>query len=318
MLLSILFLLLGMAGLYFGAEWLVGGASRIALALGVQPLFVGLTVVAFGTSTPEMVICVVAAFQGNTDVALGNVLGSNIANIGLILGLTAVVAPVGVSSRLVQRELPFMLAVTLVFYGLAWRMSFGRLEGLLLVLSLLVFTRLALHWAVRQPPAAVTELKTIQQQMARRALRVVRDVGLVVVGLAALTAGAQLLVVGAVDLARRAGISEFIIAATLVAVGSSLPELATSVVAALRRESDILVGNLVGSNVFNILGALGLAALVRPLRVSPSLLGFEFVALLIFTAAMALVLRTGHRVARWEGALLLIAYAGFVVVLFLA
>jgi cation:H+ antiporter len=318
MLLSILFLLLGMAGLYFGAEWLVGSASRIALALGVQPLFVGLTVVAFGTSTPEMVVCVVAAFQGNTDVVLGNVLGSNIANIGLILGLTAVVAPVGVSSRLVQRELPFMLAVTLVFYGLAWRMSFGRLEGLLLVLSLLVFTRLALHWAVRQPPAAVTELKTIQQQMARRALRVVRDVGLVVVGLAALTAGAQLLVVGAVDLARRAGISEFIIAATLVAVGSSLPELATSVVAALRRESDILVGNLVGSNVFNILGALGLAALVRPLRVSPSLLGFEFVALLIFTAAMALVLRTGHRVARWEGALLLIAYAGFVVVLFLA
>jgi cation:H+ antiporter len=318
MLTSLLLLGLGVAALYFGAEWLVRGASRIALALGVQPLFVGLTIVAFGTSAPELVVCVVAAAQGNTDVALGNVLGSNIANVGLILGLSAAVAPVGVSLRLAQRELPFMMAATLVVYALAWRASFGRLEGLLLFLALFVFTWLALRWARREPPAVVAEFESAQQvRVAGKSLQAARDIALVVVGLGALTGGGHLLVVAAVDLARRAGISEFIIAATLVAVGSSLPELATSVVASLRGESDILVGNLVGSNLFNILGALGLAAVVRPIGVNPEVLGFEFVALLVFSAAMATVLRRGHQVDRWQGFALLAAYAGFVAGLFL-
>ncbi len=318
MLTSLLLLGLAVAGLYFGAEWLVRGASRIALALGVRPLFVGLTIVAFGTSAPELVVCVVAAAQGNTDVALGNVLGSNIANVGLILGLSAAVAPVRVSLRLAQRELPFMMAATLVVYALAWRASLGRLEGLLLFLALLAFTWLALRWARREPPAVVAEFESAQQvRVAGKRLQVARDVGLVMLGLGVLSGGGHLLVVAAVDLARRAGISEFIIAATLVAVGSSLPELATSVVASLRGESDILVGNLVGSNLFNILGALGLAAVVRPIGVNPKVLGFEFVALLVFSAAMAAVLRRGHQVERWQGIVLLAAYAGFVAGLFL-
>lgn len=317
MLLSLLLLALGIAGLYFGADWLVRGASRIALGLGIEPLFVGLTVVAFGTSAPEMVVCVVAALQGKTDVALGNVVGSNIANVGLILGLTAVVRPVQVSLRLARRELPFMLAATLVFYGLAWRLSFGRAEGVLLVLSLLLFTRLALRWALQEPPSVVAQVESIQQERGlSRRHRLARDVGLVLLGLGALIAGGHLLVVGAVDLARRAGVAELIIAATVVAVGSSLPELATSVVAALRKEADILVGNLVGSNLFNILGALGVSAILRPVSVDPSLLGFEFVALLVFSAAMAFALRGGHRVSRFEGAMLLAAYAVFVIALF--
>lgn len=318
MLTSLLFLLLGLAGLYWGADWLVRGAARIAAALRVRPLFIGLTIVAFGTSAPEMVICVVAAARGNTDVALGNVLGSNIANIGLILALTAVVSPVRASLRLAQREMPFMLATTLVFYTLGWRMQFGRWEGLVFLLGLVVFTRLALHWALQEPPAIAAEFETSQLRHGlRQRVRYARDLGLLVTGLILLIAGGHLLVLGAVELARRAGISELVIAATLVAVGSSLPELATSLVAAVRQEADILMGNLVGSNLFNILGALGLSALIQPMRVSISLLHFEFVLLLAFSAAMAFVLRTGHRVSRWEGLALLAGYAGFVAALFL-
>jgi cation:H+ antiporter len=318
MVLSLVFVVVGIAGLWFGADWLVRGASRIALALGVEPLFIGLTIVAFGTSAPEMVVCVVAAAQGNTDVALGNVLGSNVANVGLILGLTALATPVRVSLRLAQRELPFMLGVTLVFYALAWRMEFGPIVGILLVVGLLAFTRLALHWALQEPPAVVAEFESFHgDTIARPRFRAAREVGLVVTGLVALVAGGHLLVVGAVDVARSAGVSEFVIAATVVAVGSSLPELATSIVAAMRKEADILVGNLVGSNLFNILGAFGLAAMVRPIEVSPSLLKYEFIGLLVFSAGMALFLRTGNLVRRWEGAVLLVGYVVFVVGLFL-
>lgn len=317
MALSLVFVAVGIAALCLGAAWLVRGASRIALALGVEPLFVGLTIVAFGTSAPEMVVCVVASAQGNTDVSLGNVLGSNVANVGLILGLTAAVSPLRVSLRLARRELPFMLAVTLVFYALAWRMVFGPVVGLFLVAGLIVFTRLALRWALQEPPTVVAEFETLKERRAQPSPGMARHLGLVVTGLVALVAGAHLLVLGAVDLAQRAGISELVIAASLVAIGSSLPELATSIVAAMRKEADILVGNLVGSNLFNILGAFGLSAIVRPVRVSPSLLGYEFIGLLVFSAAMAAVLRTGHQVRRWQGVALLAAYVMFVVGLFL-
>ncbi|MFQ5662844.1 MAG: calcium/sodium antiporter [Terriglobia bacterium] len=317
MLSSLLSLLLGLAGLYFGAEWLVRGASRLALALRVRPLFIGLTIVAFGTSMPEMVVCVVAAAQGKTDVALGNVLGSNVANVGLILALSAVLSPVHVASRLAQRELPFMLGVTLAFYALAWRMSFGRLEGLLLLATLVVFTRLSLHWALGEPPPVAAQFESSPQQRLHPRFRYVRELTLVTIGLAVLVGGGHLLVRAAADLARYAGISELVIAATLVAVGSSLPELATSIVAALRHEAGLLVGNLVGSNLFNILGALGVSALIRPVKVDASLLSFEFVALLFFSAAMALFLRSGHRMSRSEGAVLLVLYVGFVLKLFL-
>jgi cation:H+ antiporter len=197
-------------------------------------------------------------------------------------------------------------------------MVFGPITGLLLVVGLIAFTRLALHWALQEPPAVLAEFESFHgETIARPRFRATRDVGLVVTGLIALVAGGHLLVVGAVDLARLAGVSELVIAATVVAVGSSLPELATSIVAAMRKEADILVGNLVGSNLFNILGAFGLAAVVRPVEVSRSLLGYEFVGLLVFSAAMAVFLRTGHLVRRWEGAALLGGYVVFVVGLFL-
>ena len=318
MLLSIIFLTLGLVGLYLGAEWLVRGAARMATALRVRPLFVGLTVVAYGTSTPEVVVSVMAATQGNSAVALGNVLGSNIANVGLILGLTAVLTPIKVSLRLVSRELPFLLATSLVFYALAWRLEFGRLVGLLFILGLVAFTGLALHWARQESQAVAEEYEAFESEEGLlRRFRPTHDIALALVGLAALIGSGRLLVTAAVELASRAGVSDWIIGVTLVAVGTSLPELATSIVAALRKEADIVVGNLVGSNLFNLLGALGLSALLRPVTVDPALLRFDFVALLVFSAAMAVVLRTGNCVSRLEGVVLLLGYAGFVVALFL-
>lgn len=317
MLFSFLQLVLGLACLYFGGEWLVRGAARIATALRVQPLFVGLTIVAFGTSAPEMVVCLLAAAGGHDEVTLGNVLGSNIANVGLILALAAVVTPLRVASRLVQRELPFMLGATLVLYALATRAVFGRVEGLVFFLALIAFTWLALRWAKDEPPEVAAEVAKAQEEQGLRAApRLGRDTALIVLGLVFLVVGGHLLVEGAVALARAFGVSELIIAVTMVAVGTSLPELATSIAAAVHRETDIVVGNLVGSNLFNILGALGLSAIVRPIRIDSSLLRFEFVFLLVFSGAMALVLRTGHRVSRWEGAALLALYAAFVALLF--
>lgn len=317
MLVPILLLALGITGLYFGADWLVRGASRVALAFGVEPLFIGLTIVAFGTSAPEVVVSIVASLRGNSAVVLGNVLGSNVANVGLILGLSAAITPVRVSLRLARRELPFLLGITLIFYLMAWRLFFGRLEGVLFLLTLVFFSWLALRWGRQEPAAVVQEMESYEKQEGLlKRFHAVRDIGLVAVGLGALAAGGHFLVAGATELARLAGLSEFTIAATVVAVGSSLPELATSIVAALRKEADILVGNLVGSNLFNILGALGVAAVVRPVRLEPALLGYEFIALLVFTAALAVLFRGRQQVTRVQGILLLVAYGAFVAGLF--
>ena len=318
MILSALLLVIGVASLYFGAEWLVRGAARIASALRVSPLVIGLTVVAFGTSLPEMLACVVAAWQGATDIALGNVVGSNIANIGLILGLSAIMRPLAVSLKLLQREVPLMIAATLLLYGLAWMGVIGPFVGVALFVGLIAFTWLSLR-------AASAESRKVRREFERYKVdelnggeqeRLARDVALVIVGLIALVVGAKLLVDAAVQIARALGVSEFAIAVSMVAVGTSLPELATSIVAALRRENDVLVGNIVGSNIFNILGALGLAAIVHPIPVNPAFLGFEFLALVFFTLAMAWVLQRDRVVVRAEGIFLFVAYLVYIVVLF--
>lgn len=318
MFVSLLYVALGLVGLYFGAEWLVRGAARLAAALRVRPLFIGLTVVAFGTSAPEFVVTVVSAVQGKGAVALGNVVGSNIANVGLILAVTALLAPVSVSLKLVNRELAVMVAATLVFYALAWRLEIGRVTGALFLLCLVAFTWLALRWAQRESAEVADEFRAFEQNEGLlERFHLARDVALVVLGLATLVGGGHALVTGAVELARRASISEAVIAVTLVAAGTSLPELACSIVAAVRKEADIVVGNLVGSNLFNILGAVGVSALVRPLEVEAALVRFDFIAMLIFSVAMAVVLRTGNRVSRLEGGVLLAGYSVFVAWLFL-
>lgn len=314
----LLFFGLGLVALSFGAEWLVRGASRIAVVLRVSPLVIGLTIVAYGTSTPEMMASVVAAVRGHADITLGNVLGSNIANIGLILGLVALIAPLRVSMRLMRRELPIMVGVTLLFYFLAWRLYFGRFTGVGFLLGLVVFTVLVLRWARREPETIQAEYESYDRAGRRSEHPVLRtSILLAVGGMLVLFAGGDLVVRGAVPLARLMGISDIVIGASLVAVGTSLPELATALVAARRRQADIIIGNLVGSNLFNILGALGLSALIRPVQVAPSLLRFEFLALLLFTGAMAVVLYTGQRVSRAEGGVLLASYVVFMTWLFL-
>jgi len=314
----LLFFGLGLVALSFGAEWLVRGASRIAVVLRVSPLVIGLTIVAYGTSTPEMMASVVAAVRGHADITLGNVLGSNIANIGLILGLVALIAPLRVSMRLMRRELPIMVGVTLLFYFLAWRLYFGRFTGVGFLLGLVVFTVLVLRWARREPETIQAEYESYDRAGCRSEHPVLRtSILLAVGGMLVLFAGGDLVVRGAVPLARLMGISDIVIGASLVAVGTSLPELATALVAARRRQADIIIGNLVGSNLFNILGALGLSALIRPVQVAPSLLRFEFLALLLFTGAMAVVLYTGQRVSRAEGGVLLVLYVVFMTWLFL-
>lgn len=308
-----LLLILGLAGLYYGAEWLVRGASHIAAALNVAPLVIGLTVVAFGTSMPEMVAGVVAAINGSTDIVLGNVFGSNIANVGLILGFAALIRAVPVQMKLLWREGPLMLAATLFVYYLAATGAIGRLAGLALFVGLIVFTGLTLRWARSDKEELAAEFEHFAEAPADGLWK---EIAWVVAGLVALTAGAQMLVTAAVDLARVLGVSEFTISVSMVAIGTSLPELATSLVAVSRGEHDVLVGNIVGSNIFNLLGALGLAALVRPVPVDPAIVAVDLPVVMAFAVAMLVALSTHRAVVRWEGALLLVGYVAYLTLRF--
>ena len=299
--------ILGLVTLTYGADVLVRGSSRLAIQLGVSPLLVGLTIVAYGTSAPELVASVVAAFAGHPDVAVGNVLGSNVANTGLILGGTAVLAPILVARSVLRQELPLMLAATALFGLFALRLEISRPVGWLFLALLFLFNFLAIRWARRESQSGGERDPSRNGSMRA-------SVALTGIGLVLLLGGAHVLVVGAVDLARAVGLSDFVIGVTLVAVGTSLPELATSFVAGMRKEVDLVVGNIVGSNLFNILGALGLAAVVHPIPIDSRLLRFEFPGLVVITVAMAVFLHTGRKVTRFEGFVLLALYAAFIVV----
>ena len=315
-----LYLILGLVLLYCGAEWLVRGASRIAASLRVSSLAIGLTVVAFGTSMPEIVAGSVAAWHGNTDIVLGNVFGSNIANIGLILGMAALLRPIPVHVQLLRREMPLMLATTLLVWVLGSTGEISRMAGVGLLGALLGFTWLTLRWA-----RGANEISSGSSAVAAEGhqhmgpasgsapqVHLMIEYGRVIVGLVGLGVGAQLLVGSAQQLARQLGVSEFVISVSVIALGTSLPELATSVVAALRSETEMLVGNVVGSNIFNLLGALGVGAMIRPLPVSGEIIAFDIPVVIAFSVAMALGLGLHRAMVRWEGALLLLGYAAYV------
>jgi cation:H+ antiporter len=311
-------LLAGLGALYFGAEWLVRGSARLAASLGVRPLVIGLTVVGFGTSMPEVVVSALASARGQPDTALGNVLGSNIANPGLILAIAALIAPMKCDLSLLRREGPLMVGITILFCALAWTTGvYARWQGAVMLAGLAAFVYFSLRWARAEPAEVEAEFARFEseQRLLERGRRS-RQLLLIVGGLITLVVGGHLLVTSAVEIARRLDVPEMVIAATIVAVGTSVPELATSIVAAMRREADISVGNIIGSNIFNLLGVLGLASLVRPIPVAEAVRRFEFVWMLAFAALTALILRTGHRITRAEGALLLAAYAAFLFFLF--
>lgn len=312
---TIVFFVAGAVSLYLGAEALVRGASRIAHALNIDPILIGIVVVGFGTSLPEIIVSVAASVQKQPAVAVGNVIGSNIANIGLILGFAAAMAAVPAPRRLVKREVAFMLVATAVFYVLAWRGRLDRIDGIFLLAGLVWFTTSVARWTLRQSTVAA-EVRREAFREYRRRFDLARDLSMTIIGLVALALGGELLVRAVVSLARMTGVSELVLSTTIVAVGGSLPELATSVVATRRQRSELLLGNLVGSNVFNILGALGAAALFRPVTLHVSPLSLEFLALLIFSAALPVLMWRGEKISRIEGTWLLAGYCVFVVLLF--
>ena len=304
-------LISGIVVLYFGAEWLVRGASRLASSLGVSPIVVGLTVVSLGTSAPELVVCLVAALQGNPGLAIGNVMGSNLANIGLILGLTSLVHPLEVKHRVVWREMPVMLLITFAIYPIAFDRVLSRMDGFMLLLVLLAY----LVWVFRSGhPDEIKSSHGPRDSMATSeeaaSLLNLKDIGHVALGSAFLVLGGYCIVKGAVEIASALGISEVIIGLTVVAIGTSLPELATSLVAAMRQEVDIAVGNIIGSNIFNLTAIFGTTAIVRPIMIPETVLSRELAGVVLMSLLLLPILRNGWQIKRWEGALLLTAYIG--------
>ena len=312
MLLSLAILVVGFALLVKGADWLVGSASAVARAMGVSDLIAGLTVVAFGTSAPELVVSLLAAIKGNADLSTGNIVGSNICNILLILGLSSVICPLFAARGTVWKEIPFMLLAAAALAvqsndalldGTALS-AISRTDGLLLLLFFAVF----LVYIAQ----VVTDVRA--GDSGKRPPFTAKPIGLLVLGLTMLVVGARLVVGGAVELAEMLGISESLVGLTVVAAGTSLPELATSVVAAYRKNSEIAVGNIVGSNIFNVFFILGLSAFAAPLPCTPGFnadLGVMTLTSILLFLAMFLG-KPKHQVERFEGALFLILYAGYV------
>lgn len=300
-----LYLLVSVACLYFGAELLVKGAVGLAKGFDVRPTLVGLTVVAFGTSVPELTVSVLASARGACGIALGNIIGSNIANAGLIVGLAALIRPLTVERKLVRREVPIGIFASVLFFVLALDGRIGRIDGAILFLGMAAF----IIFVIRQ---AISEKANGAVEFPRSAKKIGLNLFLVIIGIIAVVGGGHLFLKTAIFVAQMYGISEFFIGVTMVAVGTSLPELATSMVAAFRRQDDLCVSNIVGSNIINIFCGIGLAALVRPLTVDAGLLGNEFLFLIGFSLALLPLLKTGLSISRVEGGILLAAYAAFI------
>lgn len=314
-LLVVALMVVGLGLLVYGAEWLVKGAARLARMAGISPLVVGLTVVAFGTSAPELAVSLKSAISGQSDLTLGNVIGSNIFNVLFILGASALVAPLLVSRQLVRFDVPVMVAVSVAGMLMALDGGISRLDGALLVGTLVVYTCI-LAWKSRRDTKAAAELDPeLATDIKPTAREVLLDLGRVIGGLALLVIGSRWLVSGAVDLAQYFGVSELVIGLTIVAAGTSLPEVATSIMAAWRGEREIAVGNVVGSNTFNILCVLGFTALVKPIGVSPDLLKFDMPVMIAVAFACVPIFVTGRTISRSEGLLLLLSYVVYTITL---
>lgn len=307
MLTSLLLLVAGFLILAGGAEFMVRGSSQLALKLGISPLVVGLTVVAFGTSAPELAVSVESTIDGFSGIALGNVVGSNIANIGLILGITAIINPIEIKVDLVRLQIPIAIGSAFLLGLLLLDGELAVFDGLLLLLGLSVYLFLSVRTARASGEIEVLISQPSEKAGTNSALLVL----FIIIGLALLVAGSQLFVTNAVDIARVVGVSEAIIGLTLVAIGTSIPELATSVAAAMRRESDIAIGNVVGSNCFNILCVLGISALAGTVSASQFSI-VDFIVMLGFSLVLLPFARSGLSLTRFEGILLLASYCAYI------
>jgi cation:H+ antiporter len=319
---NILLFLAGLVGLVVGARLLVRGASNLAFSFGISPLVVGLTIVAFGTSAPEVAVSVGAVLGGKTDLAVGNVVGSNIFNVLFILGISALITPLVVNIQLIRQEVPIMLGTSLLLLalGLDGRISF--FDGGVLFVLLVAYTVFLVVQSRRETQAAQQDVSSeVHPAKGEWDSKLPAQIGLIVAGLVALVLGSDALVTASVAFAKSMGVSDLVIGLTIVAAGTSMPEVATSITAALKGERDIAVGNVVGSNTFNILGCLGISGLVSGstgLVLPPSLLAFDIWVMLAMALACLPVFMTGREIARWEGGVFLLYYVAYVTYLILA
>jgi len=299
----------GVGVLYFGAEWLVRGAASAATHLGVSPIVLGLTVVALGTSAPELVVALFATFKHAPGLAVGTILGSNLANIGLILGVSALVAPMTVTARVVTREMPVMLLLTALLLPILWDGVVSRLDGLLLVGLLAAYLAFVFKAVQGEDEEVIGEFEQYISETTDAQKSVWIDAVLLCAGIGGLVMGAGAIVYSSLHLAEVFGISGLGVGATIVAMGTSLPELATSVVAASRNEADIAVGNVIGSNVFNLAAVLGITAIVLPVPVEQLVMEVHFPAVMMMSVLLVPLVRNNLRIRRVEGAMLLAAYS---------
>jgi cation:H+ antiporter len=312
MLLDAILLIAGLTVLYFGAEAMVKGASQLALSFGISPLVVGLTVVAFGTSAPEFLVSFLAVVGGSEGISVGNVIGSNICNIALILGIAAVISPLPIAPSSLRFEYPFMFLATLALAAVAFDGRIGHIDGGILTVGIVVFIAWQLRGALRHHHA-----HRDSGNARPRGAAVGKNILFLVGGLVGLTIGAHLMVTSASSIARSYGVSDFIIGTTIVAFGTSLPELATSVIAAVRRQADISVGNILGSNIFNSFFVMGLIPLIFGLDVEPRAVQIDLPAMILITVIAFPLMRTRYRLGRGEGGVLLGLYGLYMATMFL-
>jgi len=312
MLMPVLAVLAGLVLLVWSADRFVDGAAATAKHLGMSPLLIGMVIMGFGTSAPEMVVSVMASLDGNPGIALGNAYGSNIANIALILGLTAVIAPIAVHSQVIRRELPILLAVTVVAALQVYDGEVTRIEGIVLLVLLVGL----LGWNIYQGRRGQVDTLggEVEQEMVAHPMPMKKSLIWVVIGLVLLVASSRLLVWGAVDIAQFFGVSDLVIGLTVVAIGTSLPELASSIAAIRKKEHDMALGNVIGSNLFNTLGVVGLAGVIHPMVTEPEVFTRDMLVMGVLTLALfffAYGFRGPGRINRIEGAVLLSAFAAY-------
>jgi cation:H+ antiporter len=305
MILNITLLCLGIILLYVGSEWMVRGSACLALSFSVRPIIVGLTVVAFATSAPELLVSLIAAAKGSAGVSLGNILGSNVANIGLVLGASAVVRPLTVDRNLVHREIPFMIGASGLFWLVCLDGRIGKADGIILLLGLAFFLALGIMTSRKNEGTKAGG----HRQEGKKVLWFIL---LILIGTGGLIIGAHLTVRSAIFIARHVGLSEIFIGLSIVAVGTSLPELATSVVAGARGEHDISIGNVVGSNVFNICLVIGTVGLFNPMAVEMDKMRFEFPAMFLLSLILYILCKAGLVISRVEGCFFVLSFFSFV------
>ncbi len=309
---ALLQMLAGFVLLIWAADRLVAGASALARNFGVSTLVVGLTIVGFGTSAPEMIVSAIASLKGNPALAIGNALGSNIANIGLILGLTAIIYPLRADSATLKREVPVLALIMLLTLALMWDLTLSRADGLILLIGLLMLIGAMVMVGIRS--GGKDAMSVVLAEEVPTAMPTRTAVLWTLTGLVLLPLGAQVLVKGAVTLALLMGISEAVVGLTIIALGTSLPELAAAAVSAWKREDDLAIGNILGSNMFNLLGVLGIAAMIHPMAVEPVLLNRDTLVMFAISGLLLLMAwrRNGHGlISRPAGVVLLASYLGY-------